>query len=244
MIKKSINQWLLCSFNIASFSALFEQFLQKSGHIIEGGKFQYNRLDQKDKNLVKNFVEITLNSDKNLRKKYDDYLANLENTQSELIGLFSDLHFAKNQAKKIPQNVTNFYSSRVNELDDRLCNAFLKELKNYAHAHDIFTVKYIDKNNKNNYNRENADEKNVVNLDKLKKTYSGSVYRTVKNDMATKKNAVATRELLTIADNLVRDFMINGASVVADCEKSVERYKRECIEQGQELIYEDFYENN
>ncbi|MBE6537792.1 MAG: hypothetical protein E7673_07600 [Ruminococcaceae bacterium] len=112
---------------IKSDKSLFNRFVEKADSIIEGGHFQYARLDKDQKKLVDDFVNLIMTNNTELRKKHDAYTDGLMSSQAELFKLYRDNHI-----KNIPDNVCNFYSSRKNELDARLGNTLLKQLKTYS----------------------------------------------------------------------------------------------------------------
>ena len=107
--------------------SLFESFVSRSASIIEGGHYQYGRLNDEQKKTVDAFAKLALEKDPALAKKYNEYLKNLKHSQALYIKAYTD-----NNVKKIPKNVTSFYSSRKKELDARLGNAVLKQLKEYV----------------------------------------------------------------------------------------------------------------
>lgn len=215
--------------NFKNNKEMLNCFLRNGQSIIDDGKFQYKRLSPENQKLVHSFVEKTLAGNSELSKKYDDYKSHILTTQTELIGLHLDVHFGSVQKKTIPNVISNFYGSRIDEFDSRICNSFLKVLKNYAFERGKLNKAY-QLANKNN--------------DILKKINTGSLYARATTDKRIRIKAQATRELVGIANQLISVFFSDSSDIVVECDKSLPQYKIECIKRGESLIYEDIYENS
>lgn len=216
--------------NFKNNKEMLNCFLRYGSGIIEDGNFQFKRLSKENQELVKSFVKKTIESSPELETMYAAYKEKLLNTQSELIGLYSDTRFSStNKAKKIPDEVNNFYGSRTDELDNRLCNSFLKILKDYALQRNKIDNDYNLANNSKRY---------------LSKIRTDSVYGRASDDYSTKTKAYAARDLFNIANKLIKGFMLDSGEIVTECDKTTEQYKRECIERGETLIYDDQNQND
>ena len=172
--------------------------------IIKAGKFQYGRLDKTQQRKVDKIVKQIISSDKNLTVKYNDYKALLRNTHLDYIRLLKE-----NGSRIIPDNIANFYSSRITDLNTRLANEFLKTLKSYSMKSRI-TYEALHLNNPNKIGTPSY--------------------------MPAKKNY--TRQTAPIATTLLADYIKLAESDVTSHRQSLEEFKREKVLKGETVIFE------
>ena len=190
---------------IKSDKSIFNSFVEKAGSIIEGGHYQYGRLDDEQKKVVNEFVNLIINNNPELKKKRDDYKNGLMDSQAELFMLYRDNHI-----KVIPDKVCNFYSSRSAELDSRLGNVLLKQLKTYAQG------------------KKALEEKNG---------YVGGVWQESKLSPKNRKSII-NRGLKKLASS-VMDVFFDGARESIEVQgMSDEEYKQKLIAEQKETIYD------
>jgi len=85
---------------------------------------QYNRLNYKNKKIIRDFVTHSFSLNPKLKKTYNEYESHLIKEQLKLIKTH------KENKTKINKNTKNFVSNRINELNLRIYNMILKELTN------------------------------------------------------------------------------------------------------------------
>ena len=188
-----------------SDKAVFDDLLRHSQSILANGHFQYKRLDGLQKKTIDRFVNTILCRDPHTKQKYDDYKKKLADTQAEYIKIYSDNHMGK-----IPYEVSRFYSSRVQELNNRLGNELLKHLKDYAF-------------------KKNELEKSVG--------YKNGAWEPSKLSPKNRK-AIVTRELSKFATSALNLFFSEATPTIEGQRLSDEEYRKQLKMEGKETIYE------
>lgn len=194
--------------------SLFEHFVSNSEDILEAGHFQYARLTKVQQRRVDKLVKQALSLDKNVEMQYNDYKSKLQASQLDYTALILE-----NGDKKIPQNIENFYSSRINELHNRIGNNFLFMLKNY-------------KNQK-------AKEATQNNLDKKRQAASRSRAGRNNTNAYSSLGKQIGRNLTLVANTILKDFLTAARADIIAHQQSLEEFKREKLARGESIIYEN-----
>lgn len=116
------------AFDLSNDKQFLSSILHRSKDIIEKGYFQYNRLTDKQKTTVDEFVQETLRRNPKLKTKYDDYLQSLQKEQYHILEVFKHNKTAPTEEAK------NFFKSRYTEFNVRLANTVLKAIKQAHNA--------------------------------------------------------------------------------------------------------------
>lgn len=183
----------------------FEALLRRSSSIVEKGHFQYARLHPDQRKIIDQFVGVILQNNPQVGSRYDLYKHKLANSQAEYIKLYTDNHI-----KHIPSDVTNFYSHRTGELNSRLGNALLKQLKDYAF-------------------KKNELEKSVG--------YINGVWTDSKLSPKNRK-AIMSKELTAFASSAMRLFLAEAAPAIEGHLQSDEEFRKQLKSEGKDTIYE------
>lgn len=115
------------SSSIKNNKVLFDFIKRSCSDIVDNGIYQYARLTRDQKRKIDNLVKEILSSNPSLDEKYKSYKLKLRRTHLDYISLVK-----MTGVKSIPDEIRNFYSSRIDDLNSRLGNALLKSLKDYT----------------------------------------------------------------------------------------------------------------
>lgn len=184
---------------------LFEALVTHSEDIIRGGHYQYARLSKEQRKVIDTFAKLALKQSPELSKKYDDYTKKLKELQAQYIKAYTD-----NNISSIPKNVTSFYSSRKKELDARLGNALLKQLKEYA------------------FERKTAQHE---------VGYRNGVWESSKLSPKNRK-AIINAKMGKLADKALKMFFSEMEPELAQQVMTTEEFRNKLKREGMEVIYE------
>lgn len=182
----------------------FDELLRRSQSILTDGHFQYARLDGQQKKTIDKFVKFILNKNPDAKKKYEDYKKDLANTQADYLKMYADNRIQP------PYNVSTFYSTRLSELNNRLGNELLKQLKGYA-----FKKQELEK---------------LVG-------YKNGVWEPSKLSPKNRK-AIISKELSRVANSALNLFFAEAIPTIEGQRLSDKEYRRQLKMEGKELIYE------
>lgn len=184
----------------------FNALLRQSASILSDGHFQYARLNAEQKRVIDSYVQLIIRNTPGLNEQYRTYKVRLADSQALYIKLYTD-----NNIRAIPKSVTNFYSSRENELNSRLGNALLKQLKEYA-----MQKKQIE-----------------ASVGYVNGAWSADSKLSPKS-----RKAVASKEIAALASSAMRLFVAEAAPEIEGRLQSDEEYRHQMQLEGKVTIYD------
>lgn len=119
-------------FSNRSYLNLLAQLYEKDKAIIGRAGKQFGRLTAAEQKQVNKSVDALINCNPNTKKTFDLYKALLMQTHLQNIKLLNDNNMP------VPERTKKFYDTRINELRTRLGNEYLKNMKEFAKAHENF----------------------------------------------------------------------------------------------------------
>ena len=186
--------------------SFFNSLVEKGASIIQDGHFQYARLKPEEKKTIDSFLKVIFSNHKEIKNKYDGYKKDLLNAQATFIKMHNDLH-----TTKIPKETLNYYSTRKKDLDSRLSNALLGQLKEYAI-------------------KKNELEQSVG--------YVNGKWSPSKLSPKNRK-AIVSRGLSKLANSAMKTFISHSADEIDSFRAMTdEEYRNTLKAQGKDIIYE------
>lgn len=194
------------SFVLKNDKNTFNSLLRRTTSIVADGHYQYARLNPEQRKVIDQFVQLIIRNNPGLSEQYQKYKSRLADTQALYIKLYTD-----NNIKSIPSSVTNFYSTREAELNTRLGNALLKQLKSFA-------------------TQKTEIEKSVG--------YINGQWSSESKLSPKSRKAVASKEISSLASSAMRLFLSEAAPTIAGHLQSDEEFRRQMKLEGKETIYD------
>lgn len=189
--------------NIANDKFHLSNLVALSKDIIKEGHFQYARLSSDNKRTVDGLVQYALKNSPDTLTLYETYRKNVLKTQTDFFKI------AKENNLKPSVKAKNFYSNRMNDLNERLGNTVLKVIKS----------EFL------------RQQKKAVALQQFsgnKKSIASGKFIKLSNSFD-----LSNGEFKKIMNKLVKDFQENVHG------QSVESFKLEKKLKGENLIFDE-----